>query len=62
MSDQTLSIEMESKALELDPLHPINHRDLSAAYSLAGDWENALRYAKSAQDLNLNFVVTTFPP
>ncbi|MCK5700922.1 MAG: hypothetical protein KAI29_07210, partial [Cyclobacteriaceae bacterium] len=51
----TLAIEMESRALELDPLHPINHRDLGQAYALVGDWENALRYATSAQGLNLQY-------
>ncbi|MCH8233945.1 MAG: hypothetical protein IIB82_15060 [Bacteroidetes bacterium] len=47
----TLAIEMESRALELDPLHAVNHSDLAFAYALVGDWENALRYAKSAQAL-----------
>ncbi len=51
----TLAIEMESRALELDPLNPVNHSDLSRAYALIGDWENALRYVKSAQDLGFNF-------
>lgn len=46
-------VEMESGALVLDPLHPINHTDLSHAYALAEDWENALRYAKSADSLNV---------
>jgi tetratricopeptide (TPR) repeat protein len=46
-----LTIEMESKALELDPLNPTYHFDLSRAYALFGDWENALRFAKSAQSL-----------
>ncbi len=48
----TLAIEMESRALELDPLNPVNHSDLSRAYALIGDWENALRYAKSAHSLS----------
>lgn len=46
-------VEMESGALVLDPLYPINHTDLSHAYALAEDWENALRYAKSADSLNV---------
>ena len=49
----TLAIEMESRALQLDPLHPINHIELGMAYSLVEDWENALRYTKSAQSLGL---------
>ena len=49
----TLAIEMESKALELDPLHSVNHHNLSQTYALFEDWENALRYAKSAQGLNV---------
>jgi len=49
----TLAIEMESRALEFDPLHSVNHHDLGWAYGLAGDWENALRYAKSAQSLSI---------
>jgi len=47
----TLVIEMESRALELDPLHAVNHHDLGYAYASLGDWENALRYAKSGQSL-----------
>jgi len=50
-----LAIEMEARALELDPLHPINHHDLGHAYALTGDWENALLYAKSAQGLNVTY-------
>jgi TolB-like protein/class 3 adenylate cyclase/tetratricopeptide (TPR) repeat protein len=50
-----LAIEMESKALTLDPLHPVNHDDLGMAYALAKDWENALKYAQSARELGLNF-------
>jgi TolB-like protein/Tfp pilus assembly protein PilF len=51
----TLAIEMESRALKLDPLHPVNHDDLGMAYALAKDWENSLKYAQSARDLGLNF-------
>jgi tetratricopeptide (TPR) repeat protein len=51
----TLAIEMESRALKLDPLHAINHSDLGKAYASGRDWENALRYAKSAQGLNLDY-------
>ena len=51
----TLGIEMESRALELDPLHPINHTDLAYAYALVGEWENALRYAKSAQGMSVHY-------
>ncbi len=51
----TLAIEMESRALELDPLHPVNHLDLSKAYALVKDWENALQYAQSAQNLSSDF-------
>ena len=46
-------VEMESGALVLDPLYPINHTDLSHAYALAEDWENAPRFAKSADSLNV---------
>jgi len=49
---------MESRALELDPLNPVNHSDLSRAYALIGDWENALRYAKSAQSLSVHHTTT----
>lgn len=41
---------------ELDPLHHVNHHDLSRAYFLFEDWENALQYAKSAQSLNVKFI------
>jgi tetratricopeptide (TPR) repeat protein len=46
-----LAIEMETKALELDPLNSTSHMDLGRAYALFNDWENALRYAKSAQSV-----------
>jgi tetratricopeptide (TPR) repeat protein len=46
-----LAIEIETKALELDPLNYTSHFDLSRAYALFDDWENALRYSKSAQSL-----------
>ena len=51
----TLAIEMELRALKLDPLHPVNHDDLGWAYALAKDWENALQYAQSARNLGINY-------
>ena len=51
----TLAIKMESRALELDPLHPVNHDDLGGAYALVKDWENALQYAQSARNLGINY-------
>jgi len=53
--DLRKAIEMESKALDLDPLHAINHHDLGEAYAFANDWEDALKYAISAKNLNLEF-------
>ncbi len=52
----TLAIKMESRALELDPLHPVNHDDLGGAYALVKDWENALQYAQSARNLGMNYL------
>lgn len=51
VSHPILSIKMKEKALTLDPLFPINHGNLSMAYFLIGDYENALRYAKSGLEL-----------
>jgi len=46
-----LSIEIESKALNLNPLHFVNHHDLGWAYYQEKDWENALKFVESARSL-----------
>ena len=43
VQNEKLAIEMESKALELDPLSLTNHSNLSWAYLTFKDYENALR-------------------
>lgn len=57
----TLAMEMESKALELDPLHAINHWDLAFVYVQLGDWENSLKYIRNGLKLN-NSLITYIQP
>jgi TolB-like protein/Flp pilus assembly protein TadD len=49
--DPVRAVAMERRALDLDPLHPVNHWDLAYAYVSNGDCRNALVYARSAQEL-----------
>jgi len=49
------ALEMELTALELDPLHAVNHYDLSRLYASKRDWENTLRYAESARSLGVHY-------
>ena len=41
--DKKLAIEMESKAVELDPLHAINYANLCMTYRTFNEYENAIR-------------------
>jgi len=53
----TLAIELEIKALELDPLHAINHWDLAESYAQFGDWGNSLKYSRSGLKLNQSLII-----
>ena len=51
--NKKLSIEMESKAVELDPLLAVNYANLAMAYYSAKDYENAIRISNTALSMNL---------
>jgi len=51
--DKKKGIQMESKAVELDPLLPINHVNLAIAYVIFGEYENALGAVNSMFELGL---------
>jgi len=51
--NKKLAIEMESKAVELDPLLAVNYANLAMAYYLAKDYENAIRISNTALSMNL---------
>jgi len=48
-----LAIEIEQKAVDLNPLQAITHWDVAWVYFREKDWENALKYTKSAMSLNI---------
>jgi TolB-like protein/tetratricopeptide (TPR) repeat protein len=49
--DPVRSVTMERRAIELDPLHAVNHWDMAWAYVGIGDYPNAIVYAESAKAL-----------
>lgn len=49
--DPARAVAMESRAVQLDPLHPVNHWDLAWAYLGIGDHEKAIIHARSANTL-----------
>ena len=51
--NKKLAIEMESKAVELDPLLAVNYANLAMAYYSAKDYENAIRISNIALSMNL---------
>ena len=51
--NKKLSIEMESKAVELDPLLAVNYANLAMAYYSAKDYDNAIRISNTALSMNL---------
>ena len=51
--NKKLAIEMESKAVELDPLLAVNYANLAMAYYSAKDYENAIRISNTALSMNL---------
>jgi adenylate cyclase len=46
------AVEMEQRAIELDPLHAVNHWDLGWTYVALGDHEQAIDAALAAQALS----------
>jgi TolB-like protein/class 3 adenylate cyclase/Flp pilus assembly protein TadD len=51
--NKKLAIEMESKAVELDPLLAVNYANLAMAYFTAKDYDNAIRISNTALSMNL---------
>ena len=62
--NKKLAIEMESKAVELDPLLAVNYANLAMAYYLAKDYENAIRISNTGISMNLQSFISTanWPP
>ena len=62
--DKKLAIEMESKAVELDPLLAVNYANLAMAYYMAKDYENAIRISNTGISMNLQSFISTanWPP
>jgi TolB-like protein/class 3 adenylate cyclase/predicted Zn-dependent protease len=52
-----LAIEMESKAMELDPLLPINYANLAWAYYIFKDYDNAIRMSNTGLSMNLQSLI-----
>ena len=51
--NKKLAIEMESKAVELDPLLSVNYGNLAMAYYSAQDYDNAIKISNTALSMNL---------
>lgn len=45
-------IEIETKAIELDPLQFVNHVDLAVAYASRRDWPHVITFANNALKMN----------
>ncbi|HEU5165578.1 MAG TPA: adenylate/guanylate cyclase domain-containing protein [Chitinophagaceae bacterium] len=62
--NKKLAIEMESKAVELDPLLAVNYANLAMAYYMAKDYENAIRISNTGISMNLQSFISTanWPP
>jgi tetratricopeptide (TPR) repeat protein len=58
------SIEMESKAVELDPLLAVNYANLAMAYFIFKDYENAIRISNVGLSMNLQSFIpaANYPP
>ena len=50
---KNLAIEMESKAVELDPLLAVNYANLAWAYYISKDYDNAIRISNTGLSMNL---------
>jgi len=64
VSDRKLAIEMESKAVELDPLLAVNYANLAMAYYLGKDYDNAISISNTGLSLNLQSFIAAanWPP
>jgi TolB-like protein/class 3 adenylate cyclase len=64
ISDKKLAIEMESKAVELDPLLAVNYANLAMAYYMAKDYDNAIRISNIGLSMNLQSFIpaANWPP
>jgi TolB-like protein/class 3 adenylate cyclase/tetratricopeptide (TPR) repeat protein len=51
--NKKLAIEMESKAVDLDPLLAVNYANLAMAYYSAKDYDNAIRISNVGLSMNL---------
>lgn len=62
--NKKLAIEMESKAVELDPLLAVNYANLAMAYYMAKDYENAIRISNTGLSMNLQSFISAanWPP
>jgi len=62
--NKKMAIEMESKALELDPLLAVNYANLAMAYFTAKDYDNAIRISNTAISMNLQTFIAgaNWPP
>lgn len=64
VSDKKRAIEMESKAVELDPLLAVNYANLAMAYYMAKDYDNAIRISNTGIAMNLQSFIAAanWPP
>ena len=64
ISDKKLAIEMESKAVELDPLLAVNYANLAMAYYMSKDYDNAIRISNIGLSMNLQSFIpaANWPP
>ena len=64
VSDKKVAIEMESKAVELDPLLAVNYANLAMAYFMAKDYDNAIRISNIGLSMNLQSFIpgANWPP
>jgi len=62
--NKKLAIEMESKAVELDPLLAVNYANLAMAYFAAKEYANAIRISNTGLSMNLQSFNTgaNWPP
>jgi tetratricopeptide (TPR) repeat protein len=62
--NKKLAIEMELKAVELDPLLAVNYANLAMAYYTAKDYDNAIRISNDGLSMNLQSIIpaANYPP
>lgn len=62
--NKKLAIEMESKAVELDPLLAVNYANLAMAYYMAKDYDNAIRISNTGLSMSLQSFIAAanWPP